>query len=270
MSKSVCAALIGVAVREGRLALTSNALLPEWRAPGDPRAAITLDQLLRMTSGLAFSEDYGDPLADVVLMLFTQADGSLFAARKPLAAPPGARWHYSSGDTAILARVLRLALGGTAAEHAAFPRRALFDPIGMHSAVLEVDASGTLQTSSFVYASPHDWARFGQFLLQDGVWNGRRLLPEGWVRYLTTLTPSSQRRNFGAHLWVRVPEPFNSTQQPEPPQIPSDAFHLTGYDGQLTSIVPSREMVVVRLGLSRNRRAWDHETFLARVLNAAP
>jgi CubicO group peptidase (beta-lactamase class C family) len=241
-------------------------LLPQWRTRGDPRAAITLDQLLRMTSGLAFNEDVGDPLSDVVVMLFTRTNGAAFAASKALVAPPGARWRYSSGTSAILARIIRDA-SQSDTDYLAFPRRALFDRIGMRSALIETDPAGDFQTSSFMYASAHDWARFGQLLLQDGVWNGERILPEGWVRYLTTLTPQSRRQDFGAHVWVRVPEPFNRLSG-SPTIIPSDAFHLAGHEGQLVSVIPSRELVVVRLGLSRGRRNWDHETFLADVLSA--
>jgi CubicO group peptidase (beta-lactamase class C family) len=207
MTKSVTGALVGVLVKEGKLALDKSALLPAWRDAGDPRARITLDQLLRMTSGLQFNEDYDDPLSDVAVMLFAQPDGSEFAALKPLESPPGARWQYSSGTAAILAPVMREALGGTEQDYLQFPRRALFTPLGMRSAIFEPDASGMLVTASFMYASAHDWARFGQLLLQDGMWDGRRILPEGWVRYMTTATPQSPRRDFGAHLWVKVPEP---------------------------------------------------------------
>jgi CubicO group peptidase (beta-lactamase class C family) len=119
--------------------------------------------------------------------------------------------------------------------------------------------------ASFMYASARDWARFGQFLLQDGVWNGERILPEGWVRYMSTPTPQSPRKDFGAHLWVRVPEPFNSAT---PVTLPDDAVHMAGHEGQFVSVIPSRGLVVVRLGLSRPESVWNHEAFLASVLAA--
>ncbi|WP_175694125.1 serine hydrolase domain-containing protein [Burkholderia ambifaria] len=269
MTKTVTAALAGVLVAQHKLSPDASALLPEWRASGDSRAAITLDELLRMTSGLEFNEDYDDPLSDVAVMLFTQPDTARFASAKPLAAQPGTQWYYSSGTSAIVARVMREALGGTEADYLAFPRRALFEPLGMRSAVFEPDAAGTLGSPSYLYASAHDWARFGQLLLQDGVWNGQRLLPEGWVRYLTRATPQSTHQEFGAHLWVKVPEPFND-RDPHASAMPADAFHAVGHEGQFVSVVPSRELVVVRLGLSRPESAWNHEAFLARVLDAVP
>ncbi|CAB3753904.1 beta-lactamase [Burkholderia sp. MSh2] len=269
MTKTVTAALVGTLVAQHRLSPDTAALLPEWRSGGDPRAAITLDELLRMTSGLQFNEDYDDPLSDVAVMLFTQPDTARFASAKPLAAAPGTRWDYSSGTSAIVARVMREALGGSEDDYLAFPRRALFAPLGMRSAVFEPDASGTFVSPSYLYASARDWARFGQLLLQDGVWNGQRLLPEGWVRYLTRATPQSSDQAYGAQLWVKVPEPFND-RDPHAVAMPADAFHAIGHEGQFVSVVPSRQLVVVRLGLSRPESAWNHEAFLARVLAAVP
>jgi hypothetical protein len=262
MTKTVTGALAGVLVREGRLALGANRLLPEWRGAGDERAGITLEQMLRMTTGLAFDETYGDPLADVARMLLGVGDGAALAAGKPLVARPGTVWQYSSGTSYLLARVLRDVAPDQALTLA---RRALFDPLGMRSAVMEPDAAGTPVGAAYMYASAHDWARFGQFLLQDGVWNGRRILPEGWVRAMSTPTPQAPRKDFGAHLWVRVPEPFNSVT---PVELPADAVHMAGHEGQFVSIVPSRGLVVVRLGLSRPESVWNHETFLAGVVAA--
>ncbi|KWI57173.1 serine hydrolase [Burkholderia ubonensis] len=269
MTKSVTAALIGMLVAQHKLSPDASALLPEWRDAGDPRARITLDELLRMTSGLRFNEDYDDPLSDVAVMLFTQPDTARFASAKPLAAPPGTRWHYSSGTSAILARVMRDAMGGTETDYLAFPQHALFAPLGMRNAFFEPDASGTLASASFMYASARDWAQFGQLLLQDGVWDGKRLLPEGWVRYMARATPQAPRQEFGAHLWVKVPEPFNDPD-PHAPALPADAFHAVGHEGQFVSVVPSRQLVIVRLGLSRPEAAWNHEAFVARVLDAVP
>ncbi|MBR8311781.1 serine hydrolase [Burkholderia dolosa] len=269
MTKTVTAALAGVLVAQHKLSPDASSLLPEWRGTGDRRAAITLDELLRMTSGLQFNEDYDDPLSDVTVMLFTQPDTARFASAKPLVAAPGTLWSYSSGTSAIVARVMREAMGGSEADYLAFPRRALFAPLGMRSAVFEPDASGTLGSASFMYASARDWARFGQLLLQDGVWNGQRLLPEGWVRYLTRATPEAPRGEFGAHLWVKVPAPFDD-RDPHARALPADAFHAVGHEGQFVSVIPSRELVVVRLGLSRPESAWNHDAFLARVLDAVP
>lgn len=269
MTKSVTAALIGILVKDGKLALERNALLPQWSSPGDPRAQITLDQLLRMTSGLRFTESHVDPLEDVAVMLFATRDAAAFAIDKPLEAQPGTRWRYSSGTSVILGAVMRQAIGGSAEDYLAFPRRALFEPIGMRHAVLETDPAGNFIASSYLYASPHDWARFGQLLLRDGVWAGKRLLPPGWVKYMSTLTQQSTRHDFGAHLWVKTTPPFDSLLRPQP-QLPADTFHAVGHEGQFVSVIPSRELVVVRLGLSRGQHVWDHDAFLAGLLAAVP
>jgi len=269
MTKSVTGVLIGVLVRAGKLAREQNGLLPQWGAAGDPRRQITLDQLLRMTSGLHFSENYGDPDEDVLQMLFASADGAAFAIDKPLDAAPGQRWRYSSGSSNILSRIIRLAVGGKPQDYLEFPRRALFDRIGMKSAVIETDASGNFVSSSFMYASARDWARFGQLLLQEGVWHGERILPAHWVHYMAELTPQSTRQDFGAHLWLKIPPPFDDPTKALP-QLPADVFHAVGYEGQFVSVIPSRRLVVVRLGLSRRDHAWNHHAFLVRLLEALP
>jgi CubicO group peptidase (beta-lactamase class C family) len=264
MTKTVTGALIGLLVGQGRLSLHSDHLLAQWRSFDDPRGAITLDQTMRMVTGLTFDETYNNPLSDVARMLLETGDGSGFAAVKPLEATPGTRWRYSSGDSYLLARVVREVWPD---DTVGSIRKALFDRIGMRSAVLELDAAGIPVGAAFMYASARDWARFGQFLLQDGVWNGERILPEGWVRYMCTVTPQSPRKDFGAHLWARVPEPFNS---PTPVSLPDDAVHMSGHEGQFVSVIPSRALVVVRLGLSRPEKVWNHEAFLASVLTAFP
>jgi len=267
MTKSVAAALIGTLVRDGKLSVARTALLPEWAGSGDQRAQITLDELLRMTSGLRFTERYNDPLADVALMLYARPGGAAYAIDKPVEFAPGTHWAYSSGTSNILARVMRAAVGGSEQDYLQYPRRALFERIGMRHAVLEPDASGLFVTSSFMYASPRDWARFGQLLLQDGMWRGQRILPPGWVRYMATLTPQSARHDFGAHLWLKVPPPFDSLN---PTALPADSFHVVGHEGQFVSVIPSRGLVVVRLGLTRGDHVWNHEAFLSRLLAALP
>ena len=266
MTKSVANALVGILVREGKLRLDEAVVLPEWRAPGDPRARITWDHLLRMTSGLEFEEDYSDPLADVTFMLLGVPSAAAFAAAKRLESQPGTRWSYSSGTTNILAYALRQIVGE--AGYAQFPRRSLFDRLGMGRAVMETDASGNFVASSFMYATARDWARFGQLYLNDGVWAGERILPEGWVAYSRTPAPHAPDGRFGAHFWLRIPEGYSCASKDEP--LPSDAFHAVGHEGQLLTIVPSRSLVVVRLGLARYPCAWDHQRFVHSVLGALP
>ena len=146
-------ALVGILVRQGKVSLQDDALVPEWCEPGDPRRKITLDHLLRMTSGLRFAEDYTNPLKDAIYMLLGTGNVSAFAIDKPLEAEPGSKWYYSSGATNIIARILRDAVGGSDAAYFAFPHRELFHRIGMHSAIIEPDAAGIFVGSSFMYAT---------------------------------------------------------------------------------------------------------------------
>jgi CubicO group peptidase (beta-lactamase class C family) len=249
MAKSVLAALVGVAVAEGRLALAEPAPVPEWRAPGDSRGAITLDQLLRMSSGLAFDERYG-PTNDVSRMLFTQPDAGAFAARSRPAAPPDAAWSYSSGTSNLVARILRDLFPGDLGALVRFARERLFERAGMTSAFFEPDASGSFVGSSFAFATARDWARFGELHLRDGVWRGERVLPEGWVRYVTTPTPAAPDGRYGAHWWLNAGRPDAPERRPWP-QLPPDSYAARGHSGQWVLVVPSAELVVVRLGLGQ-------------------
>ena len=267
MTKSVINALIGILVGERKLSLEDRDLLPEWSKPGDPRRAITLDHLLRMSSGLEFAEEYTHPLKDVVSMLLGRGNTAVFAADKRLEAEPGTKWHYSSGTTNIVSRIIRDAIKGSEAEYFAFPRQALFDKIGMGSAIIEPDAAGIFVGSSFMYATARDWARFGLLYLQDGIWQGKRILPEGWVNYSITPAPLAPNREYGAHFWLKVPLPFQSRIRPAH-LLPADAFFAAGHEGQFVTVIPSQKLVVVRLGLTRIEGSWDQESFIAQILRA--
>ncbi len=248
MAKSVTAALVGLAVAEGRLALGEPAPVPEWQASDDPRRAITLDQLLRMSSGLAFDETYG-PTNDVSVMLFTRPDTGAFAAGFPLAAPPDTRWSYSSGTSNLVARLLRDAFQGDLTALVRWSRERLFDPAGLATAFLEPDASGSFIGSSFAFMTARDWARFGELHRRDGEWFGRRVLPEGWVRYVTAPTPAAPEGRYGAHWWLNAGEPGQPGRRPWP-ALPADLYAARGHSGQYVIVVPSAKLVVVRLGLS--------------------
>jgi CubicO group peptidase (beta-lactamase class C family) len=263
MTKSVINALAGILVRLGRLSLDHAVPIGEWQAPADPRHAITLEHLLRMSSGLRFDEDTIGPLTDTVHMLLAESDMAAYAARKPLDDAPGRRWQYSSGTTVILSRAIRNVIGDDRA-YLEFPRRALFDRIGMSSAAIETDAAGTLVGSSLMYATARDWARFGMLYAQDGVWNGERILPDGWVGYTRTPAPADPARRYGAHFWLDVPDGYRATGA----RLPPDAFHAAGHQGQFVTIVPSRNVVIVRLGGTRQHDGWDHTAFVRDVLEA--
>jgi CubicO group peptidase (beta-lactamase class C family) len=263
MTKSVINALAGILVKEGRLSTDGPVPVPEWQKPGDPRGRITLGDLLRMSSGLQFNEDMTDPLADVMYMLLGTGDMAKYAAAKGLEAPPATKWQYSSGTSNIIAGIMRNVLADDH-EYRAFPRRALFDRLGMTGAVMETDAAGTFVGSSFMYATARDWARFGLLYLQDGVWDGQRILPEGWVAYTRSPAPADPRRHYGAHFWLDVPDEYRGTDE----SLPHDAFHAAGHEAQFVTIVPSDDAVIVRLGLTRYGDAWDHVAFVRDVLAA--
>lgn len=263
MTKTATGVLVGMRVKDGALALDDAGLMPEWRKEGDPRGAIKLDELMRMTSGLAFDESYDDDLSDVTQMLYVQGDTARFAASEPLEHLPGRHWSYSSGTTNIISRILRNSFDSEH-DYLRFPRKRLFGPLGMRSAVLQPDASGTFVGSSFLYASARDWARLGLLLLRDGVWQGERLLPEGWLAYALTPTKPSPRGQYGAQIWLKLPR---SPGLGEPP-MPEDAYYMLGYDGQTVAIVPSRDLVIVRLGLTPDEAGWDNARELAPVVNA--
>ena len=262
MTKTVINALVGILVKDGRLAVNRPAPVPEWQSADDPRRAITLDQLLRMSSGLQFEESAWNPVSDVTVMLLGRPDAGLYAARKSLAAAPGTVWRYSSGTTNIISRVLRAVIDDDA-RYAEFPHRALFDRIGMSSALIEADASGAFIGSSFGYATARDWARLGMLYVNDGMWNGHRILPEGWVAYTRSPAPADPLRRYGAHVWLKVADEYSGDAV-----LPADAFHAIGHAGQFVTMIPSANLVVVRLGLTRYPDAWDHTAFVRDVLMA--
>lgn len=241
-AKSITQALVGIAVKDGKIDIHAPADVPEWReTAGDPRAAITLDQLLRMSSGLAFREDYLDGEAsDVIEMLFGKGQDDIghFAASLPLAHKPGTFWSYSSGTTNIIARCLQQALGLKGEAFEAFMRARLLDLIGMTSAAPKFDKAGTFVGSSFCYATPRDFAKFGLLYLRDGMWDGARVLPEGWVDYARTPTwqQEGEARDtpYGAQWWLGLGG--------------AGSFSANGYQGQFTVCVPDLDMVIVRHG----------------------
>ncbi|HSB58760.1 MAG TPA: serine hydrolase, partial [Methyloceanibacter sp.] len=270
MAKTATNTLIGLRVQDGKLATTNRELLSEWK--GDARSEITLEELLRMTSGLDFKEDYG-ATGDAGKMLFVESDKSAYAAaKKPLAHPPGTYWDYSSGTTNVLARVLRRTFADDDDQgYLRYPRERLFEPLGMSSAVFEPDAAGIFVGSSFLYASARDWARLGLLYLRDGVWQGKRLLPEGWVPYTVTPVREASNERYGAQVWLKLDQgPASNLPDLGEPPFPEDAYYMLGHDGQTVAIVPSRDLVIVRLGLTRDDCSWDPAHLLAPIVNAFP
>ena len=263
MAKSVTNAVIGLLVDEGRLDLHAPVGIALWR--NDERREITWDHLLRMSSGLEFSENYFLPSSDAIQMLLgnRRTDTGLAAARKPLAFPVDTHWGYSSGTTNILHRaLLERVFGGDTEAYQAYPRQRLFGPLGMESAVLETDAYGSYIGSSYMYASARDWARFGQLFLDRGKVEGVRLLSESWIQYSLSPTPTHVRGNFGAHWWLNTQPEEGERWMPE---LPTGAFRATGFEGQSVLVIPEEGLVVVRLGVDRGF-PFAIEDFTRRVM----
>ncbi|HEX3996625.1 MAG TPA: serine hydrolase [Acetobacteraceae bacterium] len=247
VGRLVINALAGILVGQGRLHLDTPAPITAWAADHDPRHDITLDNLLRMTSGLAIPEsDSG--LDAVSRMLFTEPDMAGFAAQSPVEHKAGEVYAYSSGNTLLVGRLIADAVGGTEADVLNFARTALFGPLGMHSVVIETDAIGTPVGSTFILASARDWACLGLLYLNDGVVAGHRVLPESWVGYTRRPTLGT---DYGAGVFTNA-----GANGPAKGRIRAgmaeDAFYASGRLGQRIYILPSQQLVVVRLGVTQS------------------
>ncbi len=250
MTKGVVNALVGILVGQGKLKVDQGVSMEGWA--GDDRRAITVADLLHMNSGLKWWEWYAGP-GDATRMLFKEADMGGFAALSSLRHPPGQTFNYSSGTANILSLLIRQTIDDQ--NYYRWPYEQLFFKAGMYSAVLEPDASGTFVGSSYCYATARDWARFGELYLDDGVCNGQRVLPAGWVSYTTSGTSS-----YGA-LWWR------NTGGCRYAHVPGDCFSCEGYEGQYIWVIPSKDLVVVRLALQHGHRL-NADRFLQAVIGA--
>jgi CubicO group peptidase (beta-lactamase class C family) len=266
MTKSVLAGLVGTLVKDGRLALDQSA---GWPADGSGRERIRIADLLAMSSGLRFNESYG-VVSDVTRMLYLEADTAGFAHAQPLVHPPGEFWSYSSGTANILSRIVQDAAGSLGA---AYPAEKLFKPLGMTSATIETDEYGTLVGSSYMYATARDWARYAQFLLQDGVWLGQELLPRGYVAMMASPVDASHGEYGHGLVWLWGSDADAVTPHKNPDAafgIPADTFWMEGHDGQSTAIVRSRELLIVRLGLTPSSDRYQPQPLLKAILDATP
>jgi CubicO group peptidase (beta-lactamase class C family) len=251
VAKSMLHAMVGMLTGDGRLDPDRPAEVPIWREEGDRRGEITLQHLLEMRDGLEFAEDYEDAAhSDVMAMLFGKglSDTAVFAADRALAAPPGTRFNYSSGTSNIVSGIVAGTVGAGEPYRAALHER-LFRPIGMSSARATFDDAGTWVASSYAYATARDFAKFGLLYLRDGVWEGVRLLPEGWVdhgRRARSADPNGEDF-YGRHWWA-APDA-------------TGRFWAAGHDGQFIDVSPSADLVTVRLGCTPEThvpelRAW--------------
>jgi CubicO group peptidase (beta-lactamase class C family) len=271
MVKSITQALVGILVRQGTLDLAASAPVPAWQRDGDPRHRLTLDHLLHMTSGLANEDDTADPASSVaVAMLFGDRSAKMaeYAASLPLSHEPGTYWAYSTATSMIVADIVQRAVGGGKDDMLRFMRAELFDRIGMRSAVPEFDAGGTFMGGGFLYATARDYARFGYLYLRGGVWDGTAVLPPGWVDYTRTPAHAANNGVYGANFWLNLTPA--SDQFKILPGGPESAFAANGNDGQVILIVPTHDLVVVRLGEMQSTTWPAVNANLADIVAAFP
>ncbi|NJR14084.1 MAG: serine hydrolase [Phyllobacteriaceae bacterium] len=257
MTKTVTAMLAGQSVGKSALALDQAGLFADWQ--GDARKDIRFDDLLAMQSGLAWNEGYGD-VSDVTRMLFLTSNMKALPEAQPAVAAPGEAFLYSSGTSMLVSQLVEQA-GGVGAQ--ALPRAELFNPLGMATAVIEPDTTGTLVGSSYMYASARDWARLGQLMIGGGVAGGKVLLPGGWTQMMMTPTAASNGRYGRGHIWMDDVDD-NSTAT----GMPKGSVRFSGHDGQSVTVVPSERLVIVRLGLTPSKLGWEPQP-LSKALLAA-
>lgn len=254
MTKSITSTLIGMLVKDGKLKLTDDHLFDHWT---DERSKVTLNDMLQMQSGLAFEENYAE-ISDVTEMLFKAENIVDRASHNPLDAEIGKRWSYSSGTTNILSGLIRNQFDNHS-EYLKFPHERLFRKIGMHSAVLEIDESGNYIGSSYMYATPRDWAKFGLLYLNEGNWYGEQLIDTSWVNF--TQQPAEYSKGlYGGHFW-------HNHDHAAFKDVPTDIYSCNGFEGQYVYIIPSKDLVIVRMGLNQGEE-YDANGFLKEVIAA--
>ena len=266
MTKSVTSALAGILVGQGKLDIHKAAGIAGWSDAEDSRAQLTTHHLLKMIGGFDYQEAYEtNPRSTLSMMLMTQPDMASYAAEIPTFTSPGKNWDYQTTHSVLLAKVVRNTINDDQA-YFRFPQEQLFDRIGMHNSHMQADASGTFTGGAFMFASARDWLRFGLLYLNDGVHKGQRILPEGWVEYTRTASNASlEKRPYGAQFWLN-----NPAEKQLFPGLPDDAYAAQGHYGQYVVIVPSMKLVVVRMGMTFDKGAFDKNSFLNDVVAAMP
>ena len=272
MGKSLIATLLGILVKQGVYDLWQPAPIPEWQSKGDPRAKIRVADIMRMSSGLRIrapqDPDYDPSLGYPDHMYFYTGGVNTFhyAATRPQQWPPNTVGRYRNCDPSLISYLIRLAVEKRGEEYLSFPQRALFDKVGIRTMVLETDPYGNFLTQGYEFGSGRDWARLGNLYLQDGVWRGERILPEGFAKFVSTLAPAweaDKRPVYGAFFWINGDGGY---------PVPKDAYFMAGAGGQWTMIVPSHDLVVVRLGHYRGSRegTQSFRKSLAILMDAVP
>ena len=272
MGKSLTATLLGILIQQGVYTLEQAAPIPEWQGRGDPRAKIRIADLLRMSSGLRIRSpldpdfDPAGPYPDHLYLYTGGVNAFHYAATRPLEWPPGAVGRYRNTDPVLVNYLIRLAVQERGEQYLAFPRRALFDKLGIRSLVMETDPYGDFLTQGYDLGSARDWARLGNLYLQDGVWRGERILPEGFVRFVSTVAPAwaaDHRPIYGGFFWINGDSLF---------PVARTAYYMAGAGGQYTLIIPSHELVVVRLGHAKGEGAASEsfQNALRLLMRAVP
>jgi CubicO group peptidase (beta-lactamase class C family) len=239
MTKSVTATLFGILQKQGKYDIYKTAPIPEWQK--DDRKIITTNDLLRMNSGLEWEENYST-ICDATNMLFQAEDMTRIQLEKPTAFKPNTHWNYSSGTTNLLSGILRKQFRSHQ-EYLDFWYSSLIDKIGMSSMVVETDMAGNYVGSSYGWATTRDWSKLGLLYLHEGNWNGTPLFNESWAKYVATPTADSNGK-YGAHFWLNAGGRF--------PDVPRDMYFCSGYQGQMVAIIPSLDLVIVRMGLKED------------------
>jgi CubicO group peptidase (beta-lactamase class C family) len=252
MTKSITGTLFGILQKQGKIDINKPAVITEWK--NDNRAKITVNDLLHMNSGLEWEEKY-DKICDATKMLFNAEDMPRVQLEKPAAFAPNTHWNYSSGTTNLLSGIIRNQFK-THQEYLDFWYSALLDKIGMHSAVIETDMAGNFVGSSYGWATTRDWAKLGLLYLHKGNWNGEQLFDESWAKYVATPTNTSNGR-YGAQFWLNAGGYF--------PDVPREMYYASGYQGQMVAIFPSKDLVIVHLGLSEK---FDFNGFLSTIVKS--
>ena len=248
MGKSLTATLVGLEVKRGSFALDDPAPVPDWRRPGDPRGPIRVRDVMQMSSGLSFTgqdDRHLDPRTQYHDHFFLYAgavDAFKYAITSPVEFAPGTVGRYRNSDPMTLGFLVRQAVEKRGEVYLTHPQRALFDRIGIRRQVLEPDPWGNFLLSGYDYGTARNWARLGLLYLRDGMWSGQRLLPEGWTTFVRTPAPAWRRPEYGGQFWVNGVGQWN---------LPKDAYFMSGAGGQHTFIVPSHDLVVVRMGHQR-------------------
>jgi len=252
MTKSLTATYFGILQKQGKIDIMKPAPIAQWK--NDDRSKITINDLLHMNSGLEWEENYST-ISDVTKMLFTAEDMTQLQIDKPLVGKPNNCWNYSSGTTNLLSGILRKQFK-THQEYLDFWYSSLLDKIGMESALVETDMAGNFVGSSYGWATTRDWAKFGLLYLHQGNWNGEQIFDPSWAKYVATPTNGSNGQ-YGAHFWLNANGKY--------PDVPRDLYHCSGYQGQMVFIIPSKNLVIVRMGLSED---FDYNAFLSEIIRS--